>query len=76
MAVSIPAYILSKVCWFLEHATGIHPSDTGSNAHTSPANGQSFSSPYHPAVCCLWALQWHFICVSISVLRQNVWSAL
>ena len=69
MAVSIPVYTVKgmfTICvpQFLEHTAGIHPPDAGSEVHTSSASGQPFSSPYHPAVCCLWAFWWHFVCVS------------
>jgi len=78
MAVLKPVYTVKGTCvpQFLEHTAGIHQPDAGSDVHTSPAVRWPFSSPYLPAVCSLWALQWHFVCVSISVPRQNVWSAL
>lgn len=43
----------------------IHPPDAGSDVHTSPAGGRPFSSPFHPAIYGLLALQWHFVCVSV-----------
>jgi len=69
MALLIPVHTVKGwftacVPQFLEHATGIHPPDAESDVCTSPAGGWPFSSPYHPAVCGLWALQWHFIYVS------------
>ena len=56
MAVSIPVYTVKGwfttcVPQFLEHATGIHPKDAGSDVRTSPAGGQPFSSSYPLAIC-------------------------
>jgi len=67
--VSIPVYTVKGlfttcVPQFLEHAAGIHPPDAGSDVCTSPAGGRPFSSSYPLEVCGLWALQWHFVCVS------------
>ena len=49
----IPVYTVKGfttcVPQFLEHATGIHPPDAGSDVRTSPAGGRPFSSPDRPA---------------------------